>query len=876
AYGLGRGGAERVAVYDFGGGTFDCTLLDLNGNVFEVLATAGDSFLGGDDVDEAIAGRMAEQVLRQYRYDARTDPQAFEKLKVAAEHIKIELSTKESASARLSDVGFGVGGKPIDLVFTMSRKEIEDLVTPLIDKSFKVTQDALGLARLTPTSFDKVILVGGTSRIPVVKRRVEAFFGTKPLDRVNPDEVVAIGAAIQAAALSDTSRKREIPAPPGLPGNSPHTMRGVGADRDEVTQTTEIDPNAMRTQTAQGRRGAVSGPPSAPPSAPPSGGRMASGPPNRSAPPVPPSAPPSRPPIPQRPPPSSPGSRPQVAAKDAPAPMTAKDPRRDDEPSIQSIPDLSVPTPFEWFPSGAPSSGGNTLTAVVAEPQTMTGAQPLPAAGMPPGKSTQVGFGAIDEPSIASLVSTSTSSPGAPGQGLPGSAGFGELRDLSIASTPSASLGAPSVSLSSPSLSSPSGRAGLPSSAEGGFGEIKDLSLVSTTGVSSPAAAVVSSDGMFGEVKDLSLVSTSGVSQSGETSVPSFPSFPSAPERTAPLPQGGAPPPPLGGTLVMDPAQQRGSSPPPNRITNQGVVARPPPTQQSRAAPPPPVPQQQPPRPPTLPQQQAQPARPQPLATTQPLQQHPSAPPQQSALLGSNPPLAHGSSPPGASPSAPGFSFGVQSSPPGAGTNPPPYGGQPYAPPPGPQPSYSDAPLDPNAIFDPRSFQSPAPGGVGAAPVQLSAAPQPQHGGAPVLVDVTPRALVVETAGGYCDTIIPRNSKIPCERTRKFSTGRDMQTVVKVRVAQGEDPAFGGNTYLGEVELSGIRPAPRGDVVVHVTFEVDADGTLQVRAKDGTTGQEARASIQLIGGVDESSVVMMINRFAQQPLPPPGGGGGYG
>ncbi len=131
AYGLGRGGAERVAVYDFGGGTFDCTLLDLNGNVFEVLATAGDSFLGGDDVDEAIAGRMAEQVLRQYRYDARTDPQAFDKLKVAAEHIKIELSTNESASARLSDVGFGVGGKPIDLVFTMSRKEIEDLVTPL-------------------------------------------------------------------------------------------------------------------------------------------------------------------------------------------------------------------------------------------------------------------------------------------------------------------------------------------------------------------------------------------------------------------------------------------------------------------------------------------------------------------------------------------------------------------------------------------------------------------------------------------------------------------------------------------------------------------------------------------------------------------------
>jgi molecular chaperone DnaK len=140
---------------------------------------------------------------------------------------------------------------------------------------------------------------------------------------------------------------------------------------------------------------------------------------------------------------------------------------------------------------------------------------------------------------------------------------------------------------------------------------------------------------------------------------------------------------------------------------------------------------------------------------------------------------------------------------------------------------------------------------------------------APVLVDVTPRGLVVETAGGFSDTIIPRNAKIPCERTRKFATGRDMQTSVRIRVAQGESSTFVQNTFLGEVELSALRPALRGEVTVSVTFEVDADGTLRVRARDVLTGQETRATLQLIGIADESSVIMMINRFATQPV---GGG----
>jgi molecular chaperone DnaK len=160
----------------------------------------------------------------------------------------------------------------------------------------------------------------------------------------------------------------------------------------------------------------------------------------------------------------------------------------------------------------------------------------------------------------------------------------------------------------------------------------------------------------------------------------------------------------------------------------------------------------------------------------------------------------------------------------------------------------------------------------GAAPLEMLPAAVggfsvPPQAHAPVLVDVTPRALVVEVVGGYCDTIIARNAKIPCERTRQFTTGTDYQTVVRVRVAQGEHAQFMQNTYLGEVELSGIRPATRGEVQIGVTFELDADGSLRVRAKDVATGQEAIATLQLVGlASDESSIVMMIDRMAQQQI----------
>jgi molecular chaperone DnaK len=136
----------------------------------------------------------------------------------------------------------------------------------------------------------------------------------------------------------------------------------------------------------------------------------------------------------------------------------------------------------------------------------------------------------------------------------------------------------------------------------------------------------------------------------------------------------------------------------------------------------------------------------------------------------------------------------------------------------------------------------------------------------PVLVDVTPRALVVETVGGWCDVVVQRNAKIPCERTRAFTTSSDMQSTVRVRVAQGEDATFGQNTYLGEVELTGLRAAPRGQVTIQVRFEVDESGTLKVFATDAATGREAHATLQLVGIAGAQSISSMAARNATMRL----------
>jgi molecular chaperone DnaK len=456
AYGLGRSTKERIAVYDFGGGTFDCTLLDLSGNVFEVLATAGDSFLGGDDLDVAIAERMAEAFLRANKYEARNDAQAFERLRAAAETIKIDLSVNERTQVILREVAFAGSGH-LDLDFTMTRADLEMLAAPLVERTFAVCQEALSVAGLPVASFDKVILVGGSTRVPLVRRRVEQFFGAPPLDRVNPEEVVAIGAAIQAAALTEMARRQSIPPAP------------VPAVRKSAPTEPEDDDITMATRL--------------------------------------------------------------------PATLAEQEKSR--------------------LPARATASPAITPTL------------PLPTRSSPP-----------------------------------------------------------------------------------------------------------------------------------------------APGATAPL-----------------------------KVTHKPL-----------------------------------PASPDPAATI-------------------------------------------------------------------PQPvSYQD-------IL--RSTLAPE------GPAPIATLPK-----APVLVDVTPRALVVETVGGWCDVVVQRNAKIPCERTRAFTTSSDMQTVVRVRVAQGEEALFNRNTFLGEVELTGLRAAPRGEVTIRARFDVDESGTLKVFAIDVATGRQAHALLQLVGIAEAESVKVMQARHA--------------
>lgn len=908
AYGLGRVGSERIAVYDFGGGTFDCTLLDLNNNVFEVLATAGDTFLGGDDIDSAIAERMAERLLKQHRIDAKSDPGTWERLRAAAEELKMQLSSRDQVQVKIGDLGYGVGGSALSLTFAMTRGELDQLIQPLVERTFRVTQDALALARLTPTSFDKVVLVGGSSRIPLVRRRVEAFFGAPPMDRINPDEVVAMGAAIQASALTDGVGKRPIPAPPPVPSANPHTLRGL---QDEEFTSTQMRP--MSSAPPYARSGSSPPPLGTPESNPdPFTGRTS--------------------PVTHRQSPQAPQSARMLDLSGA-----IHDPRRDEEPSIPSFTGAPVPPHSEFYEAitGAmrpeeeveDSEAGWATDEDEREEPTLTGSHPPLAA--------QSGeFGTLDEP--PSLVSSIS------GQGMahvpsfddfgdaphvPGGA-FGEIRDLSLIST---------SGISTSGISSPGSLKGPPSSDFEMDTNQQPAPVLSMHGAP-PASIPEIPFGPMGEHTPKPSKSPFGAPQPPSK----------GPQKTAPLAARNDPraEPPLDARKTTDPYGPFGDKRPaavptmpgagnPQKSTDpMGGVKRTDPMMGARSAhgstqviaanaPPPQavIPTSRPPALPVNPN--AFPSSPPPLPPqAMQGQQGPGPmgrPTSQGMPAQSLPNDAFRSAPPPPPAQAPqrqGFGAGAGVGV-GAGGGASAFAGASGAYPAagsGPYPAQQTGgfpAITPDYPIQHPHIQSPAappfqgvggsaqplmgqgmppmnmgpgpgmpgqmgpmmgPGAMGGQGMPMQGQMGMQQGmvappmGAPILVDVTPRALVVETAGGFCDTVIPRNAKIPCERTRKFSTGRDQQTSVRVRVAQGENPVFAQNTYLGEVDLSGLRPAGRGEVTVAVTFELDADGILKVRAADSQTGHEARATLRLLGVADEESVVDMIQRMGE-PMP---------
>ena len=647
AYGYGKGNQERIVVYDFGGGTFDVTLLDLAGNVFEVLATSGDTFLGGDDIDLAIAERISEQYLKTYRYDPHSDRQAFERILGSAEELKIKLSNAETATVQLQEVAYGPGGKSMDMPFSMTRQELDQIVAPFADRSIRVCQDALALARLSPSDFDQVIVVGGTTRLPTVRRKVSEFFGRKPLERLSADEVVALGAAIQASALVGAERKR----------GGTVQMKA----RKKVT-----DPGL--------------------------------------------------------------GSSRGVAVGMVPAPAAASGPTHprlpDDDEDIDTA---VVHRDPEMLRSSLTTQAGPTRKA-----------PPPPARGRMP-----------STPDAHKRKGTGTAPGLFPGPQEPGPV--------------------PLPIVDSSDRSSPSGMRVVEQDPTELRSATQLLREMESTGSHVKAAPV------------------------GST--------------TADM--ASAPPPPAGTSTARMPSVAPQVAPGPTGTTTARMPSAPP---------------------------QSPPA---PTGTT--TARMPSAPPAE----------AKGTREPSPSAAAIGAVVAAAGS---AMVNPTGSSGVAPSPP---------TPFGPPPAVPPLEAPKPKPS---SATVPQQPAPHVEPGRAsPLLLDVTPLSLAVETVGGYCDVVIERNTPIPCERTKLFATAADNQTTVRIAIAQGESRRFGDNAQLGQVELSGLRAAVRGEVEVAVTFELDADGILNVHATDRGTGLVAKARIRLGGAVpgagDVESMRDRLNRL---------------
>jgi molecular chaperone DnaK len=201
AYGLDKENTHTIAVYDLGGGTFDVTILEIDDGLFEVKATNGDTFLGGEDFDMRIVNYLADEFKKEHGVDLTKDKMALQRLKEAAEKAKIELSSAAQTEINQPFISMGADGSPLHMVMKLTRAKLESLVNDLIKASMKPCAAALKDAGLKASEIDEIVLVGGMTRMPKVVEEVTKFFGKEPHKGVNPDEVVAMGAAIQAGVL---------------------------------------------------------------------------------------------------------------------------------------------------------------------------------------------------------------------------------------------------------------------------------------------------------------------------------------------------------------------------------------------------------------------------------------------------------------------------------------------------------------------------------------------------------------------------------------------------------------------------------------------------------------------------------------------------
>ncbi|MCP4448675.1 MAG: Hsp70 family protein [Myxococcales bacterium] len=249
AYGYGRSMDQRVAVFDFGGGTFDFSLLKIDSDIFEVLGTDGEFFLGGDDIDQMVAEFLAAEMNRSLGIDPRPIPTAMNRLHIAAEQIKQYLTSNTLAGGTIDGIVVNDSGKSVSVEFELSRDKFDTMVEGYVDRTIDVCRNVLTTTGLEVGDIDDVIMVGGSTRIPLVHQRLSEFFSQEPASRINPDEVVAHGAAIQAAMLAgsvhESPRSGSGEVTDELAEDGDVAAKGNVAAKSEVAADDDLAENPM-------------------------------------------------------------------------------------------------------------------------------------------------------------------------------------------------------------------------------------------------------------------------------------------------------------------------------------------------------------------------------------------------------------------------------------------------------------------------------------------------------------------------------------------------------------------------------------------------------------------------------------------------------